>query len=100
MSRSWTLQISFWRSSTIRMSSRLSMSSMTIPCPGSVFRSEAEQVSDKDEPEESEAGQRKNGCIEFVPDCPALTEPGVDCVIKNHHSTHRAQNADELSEVN
>src|SRR5450755_4159132 len=100
MSRSWRVHTSCWRSSTIRMSSRLSMSSMTMAESRLVLRREVEQVCDKDEPEESEAGERKNGCIEFVPDCPALTEPGVDCVIKDHHSTHRAQNADEVSEVN
>src|SRR5450759_3129086 len=100
MSRSWRIHTSFWRSSTIRMSSMLSMASMTIEGPFSVFRSEVEQVPDEDEPEESEAGERKKGCIEFVPDCPVLTEPGIDCVIKDHHCAHGTQNTYELSEVN
>src|SRR5436190_19321225 len=100
MSRSLTLQTSFWRSSTIRISSRLSMSSMTIPASGSVPRREAEKVSDKDEPEESEARERKNCCIELVPDRPSRIDPGFDCVIKDHHSAYRAQNANELREVN
>src|SRR6476660_4203685 len=82
------------------MSSMLSMSSMTIAAPLSVFRREVEQVSDDGEPEESETGEREKGRIEFVPDCPVLTEPGIDRVIEDHQSAHRAQNTDELSEVN
>src|SRR5579872_2930752 len=100
MSRSWRIQTFFWRSSTVRMSSMLSMSSMTIAGPFSVLRGEVEQVSDEDEPEESEAGERKKGCIEFVPDCPVFTAPGIDCVINDHHGPHGTENTDDLSEVN